>query len=288
MCPCGCIGKRKKGSFVEKTLTGGAGLLRQVMFSEDVAAQRGLLQRVDPRVKLVGLLVLLVATGLVHHVAVLVAVYAATLLLAAASALPRRLLRQAGLAVRADLHRASSCCRRRCRSSRRATSSWSSGPGTGTPSGIHRAGAHRRGARRHPGGDVDLARRPAHSDDAVGAAARGAAGARRPAHLRARHRDGVPLRLPAARHGHRHVRGAQGAHRRRRSPRRVGPAPSSPPSAGALFGKAHHLSEEVHQAMLARGYRGDARTLRPFRASRRVAAAWSSRPRRRRLAVVGL
>ena len=58
------------------------------MFSEDVAAQGGLLQRVDPRVKLVGLLLLLVATGLVHHVAVLVAVYAATLLLAAASGLP--------------------------------------------------------------------------------------------------------------------------------------------------------------------------------------------------------
>jgi energy-coupling factor transporter transmembrane protein EcfT len=31
-------------------------------------------------------------------------------------------------------------------------------------------------------------------------------------------------------------------------------------SAGALFGKAHALSEEVHMAMVARGYRGDART----------------------------
>ena len=88
MCPCGCVGKRKRGSFVEKTLTGGAGLLRQVMFSEDVAGQPGLLQRVDARVKLVGLLLLLVATGLVHHVTVLVAVYAANLLLAAASGLP--------------------------------------------------------------------------------------------------------------------------------------------------------------------------------------------------------
>ena len=36
-------------------------------------------------------------------------------------------------------------------------------------------------------------------------------------------------------------------------------------SAGALFGKAHHLSEEVHQAMVARGYRGDARTIQGFR-----------------------
>ncbi len=36
-------------------------------------------------------------------------------------------------------------------------------------------------------------------------------------------------------------------------------------SAGALFGKAHHLSEEVHQAMVARGYRGDAPTLQGLR-----------------------
>ena len=25
MCPCGCIGKRKKGSYLRKTLNGGAG-----------------------------------------------------------------------------------------------------------------------------------------------------------------------------------------------------------------------------------------------------------------------
>ena len=42
---------------------------------------------------------------------------------------------------------------------------------------------------------------------------------------------------------------------------RAAAARSSRASAGALFGKAHHLSEEVHQAMVARGYRGDARTL---------------------------
>ena len=40
-------------------------------------------------------------------------------------------------------------------------------------------------------------------------------------------------------------------------------------SAGALFGKAHHLSEEVHQAMVARGYRGDATTLHDLRTARR-------------------
>ena len=35
-------------------------------------------------------------------------------------------------------------------------------------------------------------------------------------------------------------------------------------SAGALFGKAHALSDEVHLAMVARGYDGDARTLDAF------------------------
>jgi cobalt/nickel transport system permease protein len=88
MCPCGCIGKRKKGSFVEKTLAGGAGVLRQAMFSEDVARGGGLLQRLDPRVKMVSLLVLLVVAALVRHVPVLVGMYAVTLGLAAASRLP--------------------------------------------------------------------------------------------------------------------------------------------------------------------------------------------------------
>ena len=37
-------------------------------------------------------------------------------------------------------------------------------------------------------------------------------------------------------------------------------------SAGALVGKAGHLSEEVHHAMVARGYRGDARTLQTLSA----------------------
>ena len=32
-------------------------------------------------------------------------------------------------------------------------------------------------------------------------------------------------------------------------------------TAGALFGKAHALAEEVHMAMVARGYDGNARTL---------------------------
>jgi cobalt/nickel transport system permease protein len=87
LCPCGCIGKRKKGSFVAKTLDGASGLLRQAMFSDDVAAQPGFLQRIDPRVKLLTLLGLLVVTAFVRTVPVLIVIYAGTLVLAALSRL---------------------------------------------------------------------------------------------------------------------------------------------------------------------------------------------------------
>lgn len=88
MCPCGCIGQRKKGNFLAKTIQGGAGVLRQAMFGQDAAAAPGLLQRIDPRAKLASLALLLLVAGLVHSIASLAVLYLATLVLAAASALP--------------------------------------------------------------------------------------------------------------------------------------------------------------------------------------------------------
>ena len=88
LCPCGCVGRRRKGSFVEKTLNGGADLLRQVMFSGDTAGRPGLLQRVDARVKLPVLLGMVVVAAFLHGIAALVLLYAGTLVLAVASALP--------------------------------------------------------------------------------------------------------------------------------------------------------------------------------------------------------
>ncbi len=87
LCPCGCIGKRRKGSYVQKTLTGGADLLRQVIFSEDTSAAPGLLQRLDPRAKVIGLLGLLVAGAFLRTIPALLVLYALTLGLAAASRL---------------------------------------------------------------------------------------------------------------------------------------------------------------------------------------------------------
>jgi cobalt/nickel transport system permease protein len=88
MCPCGCVGKRKKRSYLAKTIQGGSGLLQQVLFGEDVAAARGLLQRIDPRLKILSLIALLIAAGLAHSMVTLMVMYALTLGLAAASALP--------------------------------------------------------------------------------------------------------------------------------------------------------------------------------------------------------
>jgi cobalt/nickel transport system permease protein len=88
LCPCGCIGTRRKGSFIDKTLNGGAGVLRQAMFSNEMAERDGLLQRFDPRAKLVGTLLLLLAASLLHSVAALAVLYALTLVLAGASAIP--------------------------------------------------------------------------------------------------------------------------------------------------------------------------------------------------------
>jgi len=88
LCPCGCIGRRRKGSYLHKTLAGGADLLHQVMFSDDSAARSGLLQRLDPRAKVVGLFGLLVASAFLHSIVTLLALYAGTLVLAGLSALP--------------------------------------------------------------------------------------------------------------------------------------------------------------------------------------------------------
>jgi cobalt/nickel transport system permease protein len=88
VCPCGCIGRRKKGSFLEKTLVGMSTVMRQALFVDDVSARRGLLQRIDPRVKILAMLGLLIATAFIRNIPALLAMYAAGLCLAAASKLP--------------------------------------------------------------------------------------------------------------------------------------------------------------------------------------------------------
>jgi cobalt/nickel transport system permease protein len=81
------VGKagRKKGDVVANTLFASASLLRQVMFGEEVASQKGFLQRFDARAKLLGMFSLLIAVAYVRNVIVIVTAYALTLVLAKSS-----------------------------------------------------------------------------------------------------------------------------------------------------------------------------------------------------------
>ena len=110
MCPCGCIGSARRAASSTKTLE----RRRRPAAAGDVQRRRrrrspGCCSGIDPRVKLVSLLLLLVAGGLVHNIVGAAGALRAHAVLAAASRAAARLLRQAGLAVRARSSPGSSC-----------------------------------------------------------------------------------------------------------------------------------------------------------------------------------
>jgi cobalt ECF transporter T component CbiQ len=263
MCPCGCIGQRKKGSFVERTLTGGADLLRQVMFSEDVAMRDGLLQRIDPRVKLASMLVLLVAASLVHNIAVLLGVYLLTLALAAASRLPvgffvKRVwlfvpiftgivVLPATLSIITPGEIVLQLW------------SWHGSPQGFTAQGLTTAAL--------------VISRVATSISLVVLLTLTTPWVRLLAALRSL---GVPtMFVLVIGMAYRYIfllLGTVTDMYEARKARTVGAQVHDrgarqflSASAGNLFGKAHHMSEEVHMAMVSRGYRGDAKTIQSFR-----------------------
>ncbi len=81
---------KTKPSFVEKTLAGISSNVEQAIFSEENARKDAFLQRRDPRVKLVAFAGLIVATGLARDWRVLLALYALALAAAAASTIDMR------------------------------------------------------------------------------------------------------------------------------------------------------------------------------------------------------
>jgi cobalt/nickel transport system permease protein len=74
--------------YIEKTLGDLSGALEQTLFADEIARQPGLLQALDPRVKLLGALALLLAVSLAHNLFVIAALYLLTLPVAAASRVP--------------------------------------------------------------------------------------------------------------------------------------------------------------------------------------------------------
>ena len=90
LCSCTPSGRRSKQGFLNKTVAGLSGVVRRALQADDLAHTDGLLQRLDPRTKIVTLLGVLVVSAFVRHTPVLLAMWVLTLLVAMASAIPGR------------------------------------------------------------------------------------------------------------------------------------------------------------------------------------------------------
>jgi len=78
---------RRRRGFIERTLADISGALEQALFAEEIAQRRGFLQSLDPRAKMLTLLLLLIAVGLSRNLWVIAGLYALALLLAWRSAI---------------------------------------------------------------------------------------------------------------------------------------------------------------------------------------------------------
>ena len=271
LCPCGCIGKRRKGGYVAKTLNGATDLVRQAIFSEDAAAAPGLLQRIDARVKVVTLFGLLVVAAFVRTIPLLAVMYLFAVALALASRLSLRFFIArvwlfipifTGIVVLP------------------ATLSLITpgqivvplGTWFGTPVGLTAEGLESAGL---------IVIRVAVSLSLVVLLTLTTPWQRLLAALRSLFLPTtIVMVLSMAYRYLFHLLTAVGDMYTARRARTVGTdrdVASSrrfvAASAGALFGKAHALSEEVYMAMVARGYTGNVRTLTPPRL-RRIDALW--------------
>ncbi len=85
--PAPVAGRRRNG-VIERTLAELSHAMEHSLFSEDIARKPGLLQSLDPRVKLLSMLALLIAVGLSRSLLVIAGLYVITLVLAWRSAIP--------------------------------------------------------------------------------------------------------------------------------------------------------------------------------------------------------
>ncbi len=91
LCGCYTVGRRRRQGFLEKTLHEVNEVAGRSLFSEEMANQPGLLQKRDPRAKLVGTLALLLAASLSHRIEVILGLYGLLLWLAVLSRVPLKL-----------------------------------------------------------------------------------------------------------------------------------------------------------------------------------------------------
>jgi len=86
----------RQGGFIERTIEGLYAGLQRSIDAENSAAGRGLLQRLDARVKVAGLFSLILAAALARRLWVIAALFAAAVVLAALSRVPFRVLAARG------------------------------------------------------------------------------------------------------------------------------------------------------------------------------------------------
>ena len=79
--------------------------MEHALDAEDLAKADGLLQRLDPRIKVIGIFTLIIAAAMAHKLWVIGAVFAIALSLAASSRVSAAALGQAGVDSRAAFHR---------------------------------------------------------------------------------------------------------------------------------------------------------------------------------------
>jgi cobalt/nickel transport system permease protein len=79
---------RQRTGFVERTLADINHTLEQTLFAEEIARQKGLLQILDPRLKIISTILLLLAVSLSHSLLVILGLYVGVLILAAFSKVP--------------------------------------------------------------------------------------------------------------------------------------------------------------------------------------------------------
>jgi cobalt ECF transporter T component CbiQ len=285
LCPCGCIGRRSRRGFVEKTITGGADVVRQALFSDDIAARRGLLQAIEPRVKLLTMIALLITAAFVHHAPVLVALYGVTLVLAVCSQLRLSFfVRRVWLFV--PLFTGLVVAPATLNLVTHGQIVVPLGTWFGHPVGLTRQGLDAAAL---------IVSRVAVSISLVVLLTLTTPWNRLLASLRALFVPRVFVQVLGMTYrylfhlvnGIGEMYTARTARTVRRDRDVVKGRAFVAATGGALFGKAHALSEEVHLAMVARGYVGSTRVLRPLR-PRAVDAIWAAACLAAIIAVVGV
>ncbi len=83
-------GRHARHSFLEQTAENITRTISQSLFAEDIARQKGFLQSIDSRAKLLGMIALVLAVSISRSLAVIAVLYLLTLPAAAASLIPMR------------------------------------------------------------------------------------------------------------------------------------------------------------------------------------------------------